>query len=154
MMGFGQLKGLLARRGDLRFDRPVQTVELPQDFEFVPMDEAVNDRVGAALAAVDIDTAGELTFLVATVLECLGAEPRPGSTVVHILANPFGQYTYAFRDGEVTAQRSLDYVAAEGVPSEDMPINRVLRQLGVQRDGAPDEVTALGLDLPAPHPPG
>jgi hypothetical protein len=35
-------------------------------------------------------------------------------------------------------------------PPTEWPANAALRAIGVQRDGHPDEATALGLDLPPP----
>jgi hypothetical protein len=148
--GFEEFGGLVARRGDLRFARVVETMPLPQGFDFIRMTEEVDLCVGRAIADIDMNPDDEIRFLAATVLRCLGAEQRAGSTVAHILAHPLGQYTYAFRDGDVVQRRSLDYVAADGVTPEDMPINATLRDLGVERGDAPDEAAALGLRLPGP----
>ncbi len=150
MTGFEQLRGLVARRGDLTFADAVETVPLAQGFEFVPIDEATEGRIGAVLAGTDPDTAGKVEFLIATVLDCLGAKARVGSTVAHLLVTPFGQYTYAFRDGQVTEWHTHDYETGD-VAAQDMPVNRTLRHLGVERGEAAGEVAAIGLRLPEPE---
>lgn len=151
---FEEFKGLVTRRGGLRLPPGTATTPLPQDFELVPLDEEVELRIARAMQDVDLSPEDEMRLLVATILRCLDAQPQPGSRIAHIAANSFGQYAFAFRDGEETERHTLDYDAADGIPAEDMPLNRILRRLGVERGEAADEVAALGLRLPDRKPLG
>lgn len=143
-----EFKGLVTRRGGLRLPPGAATTPRPQDFELVPLNDEVEMCIARAMRDVDPSPEDEMRLLVATILRCLDAQPQPGSGIAHIAANPFGQYAFAFRDGEETGRHTLDYEAAGGIPAEDMPLNRILRHLGVERGEAADEVTALGLRLP------
>jgi hypothetical protein len=116
----------------------------------VHLGEADWDCVGRTLSRADPDLAGELPFLLATMLDCLHARLEPGSTVAYLEAGQLIQSGCVLSDDTVVQTQVVDLSAPSDLSRDDRPGNLALRRLGVVRGERVDECSALGLELPWP----